>query len=515
MSHLQADDRTEISESEDESESGLLLGGYDEEGDHNKTKDTFEIEQAAIEDPHVADLGGTLSSATLGIIKGMVGPAILYLPHGFAQAGYLVAIPVLVLCTALFLWSSGCLLQSWRAESDRSNRRMERRRLSKKTGGNNHPSGHTQRIMLSYPELAYRAFGSKGEKLVQVGISLMQSGVCLTYLIFVPQNLRVSAFTLLGWDISTTWTLALMVAVQIPLSWIRDIRKLTVTNLLANVLILYGLITCLGFAVGNLEKNDDDGGAMTAIANSTSSTSLLQEAIHRTQSLPAFNPSGWFLFLGTSVLLFEGSITLLVPLQEAVNTPSDRAKFPILYSKVILGIVSFYSFFGMTCWMAFGDNVRTVMTTSLPPGKLASSVQLAYSLAVVFTFPLQNFPSLEIVCATVERILSSMHDKAVGGDDGVYGSSNSSTAQRNIISTLLVISLSFIAVLTMDDLDKVVSLMGSLLGCPLAFVIPPLIQNQLANGEIGEWKRQVNVLVAMFGVGAMIVSSITTILNWE
>eukprot|EP00581_Thalassiosira_minuscula_P005844 CAMPEP_0183746776 /NCGR_PEP_ID=MMETSP0737-20130205/66929_1 /TAXON_ID=385413 /ORGANISM="Thalassiosira miniscula, Strain CCMP1093" /LENGTH=562 /DNA_ID=CAMNT_0025982481 /DNA_START=89 /DNA_END=1777 /DNA_ORIENTATION=+ len=562
MSHLQADDRTEISESEDESESGLLLGGYDEEGDHNKTKDTFEIEQAAIEDPHVADLGGTLSSATLGIIKGMVGPAILYLPHGFAQAGYLVAIPVLVLCTALFLWSSGCLLQSWRTESDRSNRRRERRRLSKKTGGNNHPSGHTQRIMLSYPELAYRAFGSKGEKLVQVGISLMQSGVCLTYLIFVPQNLRVSAFTLLGWDISTTWTLALMVAVQIPLSWIRDIRKLTVTNLLANVLILYGLITCLGFAVGNLEKNDDDGGAMTAIANSTSSTSLLQEAIHRTQSanvlilyglitclgfavgnlennnddddddggamtaiatstsstsllqeaihrtqsLPAFNPSGWFLFLGTSVLLFEGSITLLVPLQEAVQTPSDRAEFPKLYSKVILGIVSFYSFFGMTCWMAFGEDVRTVMTTSLPPGTLASTVQLAYSLAVVFTFPLQNFPSLEIVCSTVEKVLSSK-------DDG--GSDSSSNAQRNVISTLLVILLSIIAILTMNDLDKVVSLMGSLLGCPLAFVIPPLIQNQLAKGEIGPWTRRVNVLVAIFGVGAMAVSSTTTIMNWE
>jgi len=493
MSHLQADDRTEISESEDESESGLLLGGYDEEGDHNKTKDTFEIEQAAIEDPHVADLGGTLSSATLGIIKGMVGPAILYLPHGFAQAGYLVAIPVLMLCTTLFLWSSGCLLQSWKLESDRVNHRKH---------------GNHKRIMLSYPELAYRAFGSTGEKVVKVGISLMQSGVCLTYLIFVPQNLRTSAKQLMDWDISTDWTLVVMVAIQIPLSWIRDIRKLTCTNLLANLLILYGLITCLGFAMEEMSNSSEDESEETT-------KTALQEALHRAHNLPAFNPSGWFLFLGTSVLLFEGSITLLVPLQEAVNTPSDRAKFPILYSKVILGIVSFYSFFGMTCWMAFGDNVRTVMTTSLPPGKLASSVQLAYSLAVVFTFPLQNFPSLEIVCATVERILSSMHDKAVGGDDGVYGSSNSSTAQRNIISTLLVISLSFIAVLTMDDLDKVVSLMGSLLGCPLAFVIPPLIQNQLANGEIGEWKRQVNVLVAMFGVGAMIVSSITTILNWE
>ena len=67
----------------------------------------------------------------------------------------------------------------------------------------------------------------------------------------------------------------------------------------------------------------------------------------------------------------------------------------------------------------------------------------------------------------------------------------------------------------MNDLDKVVSLMGSLLGCPLAFVIPPLIQNQLAKGQIGEWKRRVNIMVAVLGVGAMIVSSVTTLLKWD
>jgi len=75
------------------------------------------------------------------------------------------------------------------------------------------------------------------------------------------------------------------------------------------------------------------------------STSFLEEMVHRAKSLPAFNPDGWFLFLGTSVLLFEGSITLLVPLIEAVHTPEDKQKFPSMYRKVILGIVSFYAFF--------------------------------------------------------------------------------------------------------------------------------------------------------------------------
>ncbi|EED92680.1 amino acid/polyamine transporter, partial [Thalassiosira pseudonana CCMP1335] len=384
-------------------------------------------------------------SATLGIIKGMVGPAILYLPHGFASAGYLVAVPVLLLSTVLFLSSS------------------ERR------------SSKPQRVMLSYPELAYRSFGSTGETIVKVGISMMQSGVCLTYLIFVPQNLHTSALLLLNWDISTNWCLAAMMAVQIPLSQIRDIRKLTVTNLLANMLILYGLITCLGFALNSM-------GSM----------------VHRFESLPPFNSSGWFLFMGTSVLLFEGSITLLVPLQEAVQKPSDRRKFPSLYRKVILGIVTFYTFFGLTCWVAFGDNVRTVMTTSLPPGTMATTVQLAYSLAVVFTFPLQNFPSLEIICRTADKILTKN-----GSDWG---------ETRNVISTLIVIVLSIIAVTTMNDLDKVVSLMGSVLGCPLAFCVPPLIHNRLGRNTLSKRRMIGNGVVSALGVVAMIISSITTIL---
>ena len=78
--------------------------------------------------------------------------------------------------------------------------------------------------------------------------------------------------------------------------------------------------------------------------------------------------------------------------------------------------------------MAFGNDVRTVMTTSLPPGTLATTVQMAYSLAVVFTFPLQNFPSLEIVCDTVERMLGTKDE-----------------TQRNIISSIVIIVLSIVA----------------------------------------------------------------------
>jgi solute carrier family 36 (proton-coupled amino acid transporter) len=180
----------------------------------------------------------------------------------------------------------------------------------------------------------------------------------------------------------------------------------------------------------------------------------------------------------------------------------DREKFPHVYKRVILGIILFYSFFGVVCWLSFGDKVKTVMTTSLPEGPLATTVQLAYSIAVIFTFPLQNFPSLEIA---TRSIATSM--------DKTCGSATSFLQQRNVISSLLVCLLALIAIATMESLDKVVSLMGSLLGCPLAFVFPPLIHNNL-DPDISDSRKRSNYLVAGLGMCAMLLASITTLITW-
>jgi len=430
------------------------------------------------EDAHPPPKGGDLTSAVLGIIKGMVGPAILYLPHGFAKAGWVFAIPCLILSTILFLSSSACLLDAWKLESAKSNNASML--LNKKT----------KRTILSYPELAHRALGSTGETFVKIGIAFMQSGVCLTYLIFVPQNLKTVTSILFGYDIDASYFIIVMLIVEIPMSWIRDIRKLTITNLLANALILYGLVTCLAFALPNAVKNVAGRGPIAEIT-------------YRFLNLEKFNDEGWFLFIGTSVLLFEGTITLLVPLQEAVYREEDRKKFPIVYQKVIFCIICFYCIFGICCWVSFGDDVKTVMTTSLPPGILASSVQLAYSTAVIFTFPLQNFPSLEIATRSIGSLLDNACGKSIA----------SSVQRRNIIASFLVFLLALVGIAAMDSLDKVVSLMGGLLGCPLAFIFPPLIHNNI-DTNITERRRRENFIIAGLGCCAMVVATVTTLSKW-
>eukprot|EP00977_Amphora_coffeiformis_P028482 scaffold35457_cov367-Amphora_coffeaeformis.AAC.1 len=74
---------------------------YDESNDDNDD---------LLVDPLHGATGGTVAAAIFGIIKAMVGPAILYLPRSFANAGYLFALVALAVTLAMYLYASSTLL---------------------------------------------------------------------------------------------------------------------------------------------------------------------------------------------------------------------------------------------------------------------------------------------------------------------------------------------------------------------------------------------------------------------
>jgi len=183
----------------------------------------------------------------------------------------------------------------------------------------------------------------------------------------------------------------------------------------------------------------------------------------------------------------------------------DCEAFPRVYPRVISSVIVFYTIFALLNWIAYGNNVHTVLTTSLPPTALATSIQLAYSIAILFTFPLQNVPSLDILCNVL-----------LGGDDQTKKRRRRGL-HRNVIACLCIVILGVIAHCTMHSMAKVVSLMGTLVGCPIAYVFPPLIHSRLSTGrgdnEITKWRHVGNLLVAGLGVIAMVFCSVITIVT--
>lgn len=585
----------------------LNAGGLSSEGKgRSKTDNGFNNDT----DGHDV-VGGDMKSAVLGIIKGMVGPAILYLPHGLSTSGYMIAFPIMILSTIMFLFCVQCLFDSWKLESDRQHGRHEgngddetvvpqngfvrnnsydfdsdssinddgdllqqqsetKRKNSQQAKAQSlhlhlqqqQSQGHSQSPKelsqapkkLSYPELAYRALGVTGQQFLKIGIALMQSGVCLTYLIFVPQNLSKCYETMFHKYTSPIMWLWIMILLEIPLSWTRDIRKLACTNAFANVCILYGLCMCIFVAftisIQPLEYEDEDSisntiQTNTTITNSTHENTSMGEDTTRflTENGSMHNiltrihtnikpfENQWYLFIGTSVLLFEGSITLLIPLQESIVSEEQKKNFSTVYKQVITSIVCFYAIFASINYVAYGNDVETALTTSLPSGYISISVQVLYSVAVILTFPLQNFPALEISIkwiqkkcdrynaddSTFTKMQQSQSDSSYYNQLSSNSCNKNCLLQRNVISSFLVILLGFIATFTMDRLDKVVSLTGCLLGIPIAFIFPPIIHTRLLqkNGCFVSQKRYYsNYGVATLGAIIMVFASVITIITW-
>ena len=317
-------------------------------------------DEIMVDDPAHAATGGTVTAAVFGIIKAMVGPAILYLPRSFANAGYGFALVALAATLAMYLYASDKLLASWRhvvmmqqqqqqeqfaAEDDEddeeeinNNKNNINNKLSSKddaedkdnnddeiemisltvptthkdgkdtfvTNNNEHDDEQNDYqlhasvdgkdgllrvtvVGVSYPQLAHMAYGAPGETAVRAGICAMQLGICLTYFIFVPHNVSasVAALTHGAVDLPLSAGLASMVVLEIPLCWIRDIRKLVHTNVAANVLILFGLLSSLYLAlVVAPSRQEADGGGDNASPSLT--------------HLSPWNDQ-WYLFIGTAV----------------------------------------------------------------------------------------------------------------------------------------------------------------------------------------------------------------------
>ncbi|CAJ1928216.1 unnamed protein product [Cylindrotheca closterium] len=559
-------------------------------------------------DHHHEVSGGTTTAAVFGIIKAMVGPAILYLPHSFADAGYAFAIIALWVCTALYLFTANRLLTTWKyvvqsqpgrrkqpeavspSSSSGGDSQQQQQQQQQEDGYNSymefemtnltakggvgqtsptntaavavassssqhHPTITKRRntnkqlsaadsvcsensssndkevtiydvesspatdktTSISYSKLARMAYGDLGESIVRTGITLMQLGVCLTYFIFVPHNLSTSIHKMTKLEIPFWICLVGMVVIEIPLSSIRNVSKLVTTNVIATCLIGFGLAACLFLAteyytaeysmvqgaadaVNSYNNNNNNNGEGAENENYDDDMWEQEYTVPAIRHLSPWNDH-WYLFIGTSVLLFEGSITLCLPLQEALEVPDAATRFPVLYNQTITSIVLFYTVFGYLCWSAFGDDVSTVLTTSLPEGILATMVQLAYSVAVVFTFPLQIFPALEIIVQTYETHLQGDTDIVVQLDSN----------RRRLVVAVVIVLLAFIAQMEKDNLGKVVSLMGSLLGCPLAFVFPPLIHSKLVPNA----NKKLDSMIAGFGVMAMIGATLITLVTWK
>lgn len=346
------------------------------------------------------------------LLKAFVGTGVLFLPKAFYNGGLSFSIIVLSLFALLSWWCYLILVFT---------------KVATKVSG--------------FAEIGLKLYGPWFQRLILSSIVISQIGFAAAYIVFTLENLRaftanVSLYDVT--DINIVWFILLQVVIIVPLSLIRDITKLSLLAVFANVFILTGLVTIVYFMLyqwlgvnhGYFGKNIEY----------------------------FFNESEFSLFIGTAIFAFEG-IGLIIPIQESMIHPNN---FPRVLGQVILTIAVIMIMVGSLGYLTFGDKIKTVVLLNLPQDSpMVIITQLLYSLAILLSTPLQLFPAIRLLELKM-----------------IFGSGKSSPSVKwlkNLFRTLFVVFIAYIAYIGGQNLDKFVSFVGCFACIPLVYMYPPIL----------------------------------------
>ncbi|KAG1147281.1 hypothetical protein G6F37_006181 [Rhizopus arrhizus] len=329
------------------------------------------------------------------------------------------------------------------------------------------------KIPVSFGDIGGLLFGKHMRLAVLVAITFSQVGFVCAYMVFVAQNVQalIESVSECEVQLSLSNLILAQIILFVPLAMIRKIQKLSAFALVADVFILVGLIYLYYYDFFIL--------SVQGVAD-----------VHW-----VINSTSFPMFIGTAVFTYEG-VGLVIPITESMAEPE---KFPKVLSGTMVFITSIFLSVGFISYLAFGSQVQTVILLNMPDTTALNTVQGLYALAICLSIPLQLFPAIRII----ENGLftrSGKHNRLVKW-------------QKNLFRLLFVLACAMMAIVGSSDLDKFVSLIGSLCCVPLCFFFPPLFH---LKAIASHWRQKtIDGIIILFGVLSMTFTTGITLALWS
>lgn len=387
----------------------------------------------------IKSVKGTTSTlkAFLLMLKSFIGTGVLFLPKAFSNGGLLFSI---VMISVFGVYSYYCYYILVQAK--------------------------TFTNVSSFGEIGFKLYGKWMKNLILISLVLTQIGFSCAYIIFTTDNLKAFIHNIFNFDPNYYWFFIIQLVIFIPLSFIRNVSKLSLTSLLANFCILSGLLIVVYFTVKEIAIN----------------------GIKEFQ--PWINTSKFSLFIGTAIFAFEG-IGLILPIQDSMKNPE---KFPVVLSMVIVTITMLMVLIATIGYLAYGESIHTVILLNLPQDSLfVNLIQFFYSIAIMLSTPLQLFPAISII----ERKLLPFKPNDITTTSGKFNWKVKWF--KNFLRSLIVVSCILIAWFGANNLDKFVSFVGCFACIPLVYMYPPLLHSKSVPLE----SKARNFDYLLVGLGAM------------
>ncbi|VEU20431.1 DEKNAAC101322 [Brettanomyces naardenensis] len=354
--------------------------------------------------PSAKGKASTIKSFFL-LFKSFVGTGVLFLPKAFSNGGLFLSIGLLVFFGILSYFCYLILVQT-----------------KVKTG------------VSSFGDIGDVLYGKQMKLLILSSIVLSQIGFVAAYTVFTAENFKAFLHNAFGLEAGISVLVFAEALFYIPMSLVRNITKLSLAALVANVFILSGICIIVYYASADLVSN--------GVADIT-----------------VFSGEKWTLFIGVAIFAFEG-IGLIIPVQESMQRPED---FPKVLLAVVVACSVLFIGIGALGYLTYGDDVKTVIILSLPQDSpYVISIQLFYPLAIMFSVPIQLLPAIRIMERRVFKKRSGKADQVTKWE-------------KNIFRILIVCLTTLIAYYGSADLDQFVSFVGCFACIPLVYLYPPML----------------------------------------
>ncbi|KAJ6782985.1 hypothetical protein PWT90_10381 [Aphanocladium album] len=380
------------------------------------------------------------------LLKAFIGTGIMFLPKAFRNGGMLFSSMTLI---AVSLITSVCFKLLLECRS--------------RYGG-------------GYGELGEAIVGPRFRSMILFSIALSQLGFVCSGLIFTAENLYAFLDAVTAgkgnFQLGVPALIALQLVPLVPMAFIRNISKLGLAALIADVFILFGLVYIWYYDIQAL-------------------------ATRGPAPIRLFNPVDFPLTIGSAIFTFEG-IGLILPIQSSMKKPHHFG--PLLYLVMFLITIIFTSV-GALCYATFGEDTKIQIISNFPQDSaLVNAVQFLYSIAVLAGDPVQLFPAVRII------------ETSLFGERATGKKSLAIKWQKNGLRSLIMAACVGVSIVGASDLDKFVALIGSFACVPLVYIYPAYMHYKGA-AEKG-WVKALDIVLMVGGFIAMVYTTFVTVYQW-
>ena len=326
------------------------------------------------------------------LVKGYIGPGCLSLPWAVSQLGLTLGclfIGIMACWTSYNCWT----IVKMKRYIERRHQAQERHQEQLDETISEAPSTVTNATSITYPGVGEWAYGRSFQKYITVCILMQQLAICTVFLSFIGANLQAVLKNITHDGLLSSHMVVITIAVPfvMVLSFLPNLKSLAPVMWVGTLLLLASFAT-LGIVIG-------------------------MEWSNRPAQLPEFNLAQSPLAACAILYSFEG-ICLILPIEAAMKRPR---RFQQVFTIAMVANFFALSAVASLCVLAFGKITNGSVTAYLIETR-SSDASLVWwilaantlvSLSVLLTYPLQLFPSLELVAPWV----AGMHPNNTDDDE--------------------------------------------------------------------------------------------------